>query len=295
MKVERIAYHGWPEAYRCSAGPLELIVVSSMGPRILSLRFEGGQNLLYEDASGFKIGTWQLAGGHRFTTAPESDASYIPDNQPCEVLIERDGLVIHQRLDDGLLRGLQIRPEMHGPGFALRQVLRNVGREPWDGAAWSITCVPASGRVIVPQTQGPARFWQQPGACYASSSSPQWQNVDDCAVVEPLGQKGKIGLRGQQGWLAWLGPDSTFVIRGPVWSQQSSYPDGGCNIEVYTCASYLELETLGPLTTLRPGQELAHLERWQLVPRAFSPPAWRHIDRLDRSRRARRPAAEAPA
>jgi hypothetical protein len=278
MNVERLRHCGWPEAYRCSAGPVELIVVASMGPRILSLRLQGGENLLYEDTTDFKVGAWRLCGGHRFATAPESPMSYTPDNQPCEVSFECNRLSMSSCLEDGLLRGLEITTDMHSTGFELRHVLRNCRTEPWRGAAWAITCVPLSGRVIVPRSNGPARFWTGPDGGYADASSLQWQSLEDCFVIQPRGHRGKVGLRSEPGWLAWLLDDCTFIIRGPARRPQATYPDGDCNVEVYTSATYLELETLGPLTTLLPGEALAHVERWQLAPRAFSPSAWRALD-----------------
>jgi hypothetical protein len=36
----------------------------------------------------------------------------------------------------------------------------------------------------------------------------------------------------------------------------------GCTFETFTNADFLELETLGPLTTLAPGQSVSHTERW---------------------------------
>jgi hypothetical protein len=288
MRVERICYRGWPETWRCTCGPLELIVLTSMGPRILSLRLDGGENFLYEDTTGFTVGAWLLCGGHRFTTAPESDASYQPDNQPCHVSCGRGRLTVCQQLDDGLRRGLEITPHPGGAGFVLRHRLLNCGTESWHGAPWAITCVPSAGRVVVSGEHRAARFWTVPGERYADASSPQWQAADGCFVVEPRGRKGKVGLQSGPGWLAWLGADSTFVIRGPGRVSHASYPDEGCNVEVYTCAHYLELETLGPLTSLPPGKELVHVETWQVFPRGFSvtdvagafnqlaPPKWAH-------------------
>ena len=40
------------------------------------------------------------------------------------------------------------------------------------------------------------------------------------------------------------------------------YPDFGCSFETFTNADFLELETLGPLATLAPGESLTHTERW---------------------------------
>jgi len=42
------------------------------------------------------------------------------------------------------------------------------------------------------------------------------------------------------------------------------YPDLGCCFETFTNADFLELETLGPLATLRPGDSVTHTERWSL-------------------------------
>ena len=53
-----------------------MIAVTSFGPRLLSLRFAGGENLLYEDDSGFMVGAWRLQGGHRFTVAPEAEEQH---------------------------------------------------------------------------------------------------------------------------------------------------------------------------------------------------------------------------
>ncbi len=42
------------------------------------------------------------------------------------------------------------------------------------------------------------------------------------------------------------------------------YPDFGCSFETFTNAEILELETLGPLTRLRPGETVTHTEHWNL-------------------------------
>jgi hypothetical protein len=42
------------------------------------------------------------------------------------------------------------------------------------------------------------------------------------------------------------------------------YPDHGCNFELYSDPEFLELETLGPLIELSPGQTVTHEEEWSL-------------------------------
>jgi hypothetical protein len=48
----------------------------------------------------------------------------------------------------------------------------------------------------------------------------------------------------------------------------ATYPDFGSSVEVFTNAQMLELETLGPLTQLPPGESLSYVERWFLYRQA---------------------------
>ena len=42
------------------------------------------------------------------------------------------------------------------------------------------------------------------------------------------------------------------------------YPDNGCSVESYTNNRFLELETLGPMEVLEPGDSAIHVERWYI-------------------------------
>jgi hypothetical protein len=74
-----------------------------------------------------------------------------------------------------------------------------------------------------------------------------------------------MGLFSPEGCLAFVQPELTFLIRAVEVEPHRTYPHGGCNVEVYTHPQYLEMETLGPLTTLAPGQQLTHRQQWQLL------------------------------
>ena len=51
----------------------------------------------------------------------------------------------------------------------------------------------------------------------------------------------------------------------------ATYPDFGCNVELFTNADMLEVESLAPLVTLDPGQETEHVERWFLFKGVTAP------------------------
>ena len=82
-------------------------------------------------------------------------------------------------------------------------------------------------------------------------------------------------------WLdAWVGsrgggPGPTaearavFAVPGvyarlPGEAPPQAHPDLGCSFETFTNADMLELETLGPMTRLAPGESVTHTERWSL-------------------------------
>ena len=286
MRIERTRYRAWPEAYRCTVGEVELTVVVSVGPRILSLRYGDGENLLHADGDDLRVGDWRLYGGHRFTTAPESPASYLPDNALCRAVEENGSLlIISPRNPDGLDRALRIAGANDGRGFELTHALCNTNRQEWTGALWAITGLASAGRVVVPWGCGDdrwrtqmVRYLVQAGTPYANATSRQWQPAADHFVVEPRAERGKIGLFSDRGWVALLRPDGTFVKRCPAVPPEAECPDGGCNVEVYVGADYVELETLSPLTTLGPGEVLEHVERWYLLRETFSPEAWPVIE-----------------
>ena len=65
------------------------------------------------------------------------------------------------------------------------------------------------------------------------------------------------------GWLAYAWNGSLFVKRFPF-RPEGVYPDRGSSAEVFVNGEMLELESLGPLVKLEPGQALEHLETWEL-------------------------------
>jgi len=72
----------------------------------------------------------------------------------------------------------------------------------------------------------------------------------------------KLGSFHRHTWGAYLLGGDLFVKRYEAPGNPEAYPDFGCSFETFTNADFLELETLGPMTTLEPGEALTHVERW---------------------------------
>ncbi len=62
-----------------------------------------------------------------------------------------------------------------------------------------------------------------------------------------------------------------YARRGHLFIKQfdvdeaADYPDRNSTVELFTNGDMLEVETLGPLTTLEPGAAATHTELWTLV------------------------------
>jgi hypothetical protein len=56
-----------------------------------------------------------------------------------------------------------------------------------------------------------------------------------------------------------------FIKRFPV-SDFRALPDMGSNVETFVWNAYLELETLGKLTSLDPGESVSFEETWEIIP-----------------------------
>ena len=277
--VTKLAYAGWPNCVRLTAGDVELIATTDVGPRILRLGFIGGPNVFkeYPEELGLTGGdTWRIYGGHRLWHAPEArPRTYAPDNGP--VAMEWDGATLRLRQPvetaTGIEKQIEISADPGAPGF--RVLHRLVNRSLWDVtlAPWALSVMAPGGRLIAPQEPfRPHSEWLLPARPlvvwhYTDMSDPRWiwgrryiQLRQDPARAAPQ----KIGFLNRRGWAAYALKGLLFVKRYEA-LENAVYPDFGCNTETFTNAEMLEVETLGPLTRLAAaGGAVEHAERWSL-------------------------------
>jgi hypothetical protein len=281
MEIERRRYEPLGEAWAIRRGALELVVVTEVGPRIMSFRHGDGPNLLFVDTADVRRRDWRFYGGSRFWVSPETESAYHPENSPGEVTVTDDELrVVIPAEPSGLRRSTTIRAAASHAGFEIEYRLANEGEMLARGGAWILTCALGPGRLICPWNEGSAawatqmvRYWRRWSTFGTDIASPQWHHGNEVFWIDPTGETGKVGLFSAQGLLALVREDGTFVKQSdPVpWA---SYPDGGCNLEVCTTSRFIEMETLSPLVDLHPGDALVHREQWLFVPQRFGPEDW---------------------
>lgn len=281
MKIEQTNYAGWQDCYRLSNDQLALTALVEVGPRIIQLGPDPSRNCFFVDpASAGRSGgdQWNVYGGHRLWHAPESmPRTYQPDNHPANVLADEatGTLTLTQSVEaaTGIEKQIVVRLDDDRPHVTLTHRLRNTGLWPVTLAPWALSVMAPGGTGILAL---PPRGSHDENLLPAGGLV-MWAYVDmadarytwghehvllrqDPAATTPQ----KIGLTASRGWAAYSVDDLVFVktfeeIAG------APYPDQGCLVELFTNPSMLEVETLGPLTTIEPQEAVEHREEWWLL------------------------------
>ena len=137
---------------------LSLLVTQSVGPRIISLRFNGGDNLFAElpdfvtERSDGKL--FHFYGGHRLWHAPENmPRTYALDDEPVEIVPMQTGLSITQpvEVETGIEKSIRISLIDDKPQVIVHHTLTNHGLWPVECVPWAITQFKTGGVAILPQ------------------------------------------------------------------------------------------------------------------------------------------------
>jgi len=279
VKMEKVAYKGWDNCIKLGNGSVELIATTDVGPRIVRFGYIGGQNLFgeYEAQLGKTGGTtWNIYGGHRFWHAPEvQERTYVLDNS--NIGAEWDGktlkLLQPVEKETGIEKQIEVTLDPKSDRVAVLH--RAINHNLWDVelAPWALTVMNKNGRGIFPQEEYrphpdyflPARplvLWH-----YTDMSDPRftWGEKFIQLRQDPKATtKQKFGFLNKQGWIAYELNGEVFMKRYAA-VPDAAYPDYGVNTESYTDADMLEMETLGPLSTLPAhGGKAEHVENWHL-------------------------------
>lgn len=278
--IKATQYHGW-EALALVTDSVELIIPIEIGPRIISCRVGDGPNLFYtlDDQLGGKgEDVWCLRGGHRLWHAPEAmPRTYDQDNFPIQAteiseLADGSGLLLEAPNRDiaGILKTIRIETVATNT-FKVTHTLKNETLWPVECAPWALTVMPRGGYATIPLLpKGSHENELLPNAAwvpwaYTDLSLPLWQihsqfiGIDTSQVQAAQ----KLGLTHYPGWSAYWQPAATFVKTAPI-ENGARYPDMGCVFEVFCNDAILELETLGPLRSLAPGETTELVEHWGL-------------------------------
>lgn len=292
MQSEIVPYAGWNNNLRLSNGQLEAIVTLDVGPRIISLRTAAGENILkqFSEQLGYQSEMeWRIRGGHRFWLGPEDlELSYHQDNHPVFHQSSPDSGAITidsvQTSPYNIRKTLTLGMPDSGPGMTVGHTAINEGSDPVTLATWGLTVMKPGGLEIIPQPPlgvHPRDLLPNRGIVlwpYTDLSDPRWQFCQKYFLLRQSedGLPTKIGLAHRENWIGYV-IEETLFIKTFDYVDGATYPDGGCNFETFTNSEMLEIESLGPLVTLAPGESVSHTENWHVF--AITEPV--HIESED--------------
>jgi hypothetical protein len=251
---------------------LRVDYLTSVGPRIIGLYSKQASVELLAPSPDVHWptphGEYYLYGGHRVWKAPEDSFYNCPEDN-VTVIAETDRVTLRNAVDaSGLQKEISFC--LDGNRVLLTHQITWHGQEPIELAPWTITQLQLGGVAIVPQSDTsvgsmPTRslaLWP-----YASLNDPRLELHDDLILVYGTADQKyfKAGSYNPFGWAAYMLEKALFIKRFPTYDFRA-LPDMGSNVETFVWDSYLELETLGKLTSLDPGESVSFEETWEVIP-----------------------------
>jgi len=285
--MEKVEYHGWKNNLKLSNGSVELFVTLDVGPRVISYSLPGGFNVMknYAEQLG-KSGEseWQIRGGLRFWLAPEDlTRTYFPDNRPVkyeELGANYARFTPPPETEYGVQKELEIKLAEKGPLVSIRLKVTNIGKQATTLAPWAPTVMAPGGIEIIPvpphrphpgspkKARSPADFAPNQALVlwpYFDFTDDRWTFSNRYLFLRQDPKKGptKIGLAHPVPWVAYLNRGNLFVKRFS-YAAGAAYPDMGTVYQTFSNEDMLEMETVGTLVQLKPGESADLGETWEL-------------------------------
>ena len=282
IELKQLNYAEYGECAHITNGKAELVVTLEKGPRVIRFGIIGEENEFCEGSPTVipvGEGTWRMLGGHRLWHSPESmPRTYSPDNTPLRYDFFDNGVKVMQDVEPWV----QIAKEMEITLAAccnkvtVKHRLTNKNAWPIKLSAWALTVMAPGGREVVPRPQKNTgllgntvlALWP-----YTRMNDPRitWGDKyimldQDPGTARPI----KFGINNEFGWAAYFNHGNLFIKRH-MHDENAKYPDFGVSYETYSNDFMLEMESLSPLVTLEPDEDVMHIEEWELIQGVKSP------------------------
>ncbi len=294
-------FHGW-ESLTLMNSITRLDIVPELGGKIMGYSIHGYQLLWHDPVNEGLVDTDQgygfgehffNPGGAKVWPAPQgwSGAGQWPgppdnviDSAVYEADYDEEAIIVTSPADSAPGRsGLQFTHRYslvnNSSLVDLHLTMKNVVDHPVTWSLWHLATMPVDRdcSIIVPTTDNGWRVM------FGSEDNPAWKGVENGffnAKYEK--QVGKVGISTTDGWAAWRDNETnmTFVMMFPL-NKNKKYPDNGSIVEIWANGggtyesnhqtfnpeyspetAFMELEVLGPLTKLAPGESASMDVRW---------------------------------
>lgn len=307
-KIE--TYKNYGRVLSVTNGAAEFKVTLDIGPRVIYCGRRGGCNVMlndderkidkglgdprYEAVFG-KGSCWHILGGHRIWTSPEDyPLSYTPDDDAVEW--ERKGNMfifttpVKRGTEFRYIMRLEIDPRR--PVITVDNIIENHSGGPRVCAPWSLTVLAPGGLEIIPQPRDQYEFLSNRSLVlwpYTDMTDKRVYWGKDFITLKSVAGEDvppfKLGLNNTAGAAAYINNGTAF-IKTYVHNKKGAYPDRGVSFETYTNGNFTEIETVGEVRELLPGESSRCTEKW-ILRRCMRSPSpkneaslWKVTDRL---------------
>ena len=279
MQTHEFTDQNWGHCLAIKNDSVELTLPFELGPRILRYAFIGEKSLFAEfpaQKADPNTEKWHSFGGHRLWHGPEDIVrTYMPDNDPVHIELRPASVLVQQNIEPRtqLQKEMEVCLGSTGTHVQVTHRIRNHSLFDVRLALWGITVMTTGGRAVLPlpprgshadhlQAQTSLNLW-----AYTNLRDPRWHLGERLITLQqdPANTEAqKIGLSRSDGWLAYLKGERAFINQ-THFREGQSYPDEGSSAELYVDQKILEMESLSPLTTIKPGDFAELVEDWYLI------------------------------
>ncbi len=263
-------------------GFIEVEVTTDVGPRIISLRKRGFDNIMYQDeldevnhdcSAVYGPGEkWHIYGGHRIWLSPESEETYYPDNNPVHVEILPNGAIF----TSDPWRVVNVQPSLkiefvgHNE-LRIGNIVTNLASEPRLLCVWALTVCKTGAKLSVPFNTTDTGYLANRNLVVWPYTNLQDERLtitnEDVQLRSVRHAKSniKIGMYLERLVTVYENNGTKLIKRLPPAAPPECYPDFCCNMETYTSGIIHEVETLSPRRHVAAGGSIEHVEFWEVI------------------------------
>jgi hypothetical protein len=274
-----ISEFGYENCIELKNNDVRVVLEPNMGGRILAYELHGN-NVLYrdtlQDGMIYKKGDRGNPSGGRCDIGPEK----IVPNRPAlflgkwegSITGDRQGRLISQKdTSTGVQLTRDFTLDEKGSKLVFTQVIKNVSQETKYYCHWSRTFVKGGGISITPLN--PRSRFPKGYIVYGPGNvldfMPKEPNLQvRNGILEMYGppDRPKFVMDVSEGWMAYITTDNQlFVKKFNVYPERVYGEMTAANVCVYYLKNqFTEIEPMGPMETIRPGEEVSFTETWYL-------------------------------
>jgi hypothetical protein len=298
------SYKHYGKCLKITNDLLEILITVDVGPRIIYFAAPGGENLLFNDESKslgtsgelfesvFGVGErFFFYGGHRMWLAPQLMIhTSVPDNDPVKYTLIENGVKLTPETQEilGVQPYMKVTMPPDEARISIEVRYTNISEEEKQHACWQITQMAPGGVAFVPFM--PELKMRNPGkpgarmpdfdllkplvprgvlAMFIGGFDDPRFGIDsryitlkhDPSIYRPI----KFGNANKEGWAMYANKGQMITLEFEH-NPDGQYTDGGSSFECFASQDFLELESLGELITMKPGDTITHTETLSLGP-----------------------------